>query len=149
MLSRYGSPSMRKRWRRGALLIAPAVFVTAALRLAIPHSNDYSLAEALTTTLQLRAQRGDWNLYRFTLGTFGPLLIVPLLAPRANWRIVRPLLPFVALVYAQTLVATDTERLLIVACPLLILLVLNTFRVRFSRVFGRDPRARGGFHVSN
>lgn len=121
-------------WQRGLLLVAPAIIVTIAIRLAIPHANDYSLLTTIAEVYRLRAERGDWNLYRFTFGTFGPLLALPFVTLRATVRFIQPFALFIVLVYAQMVLATDTERLLIVAYPVLILCVLNSLRYAFAHV---------------
>ena len=65
-------------------------------------------------------------LARYTTGSFG--LAVPLLAlagMRRAWRLALRLSPFIVLTYAQLLVATDTQRLLVLASPALLLVAVE------------------------
>ena len=141
------------RWRFGLRwlgLIAPAVLVLLALRWAIPAWND-DPAYVQSLPVELRSvdaekvhydywarlrEIGAWRLdnlspemlLAYTAGTFGvPAVVMPLLALRRNVRLLLRFVPFLVLVYAQLFFATDTQRLLILGFPGLLLLALNGF----------------------
>ncbi len=68
-------------------------------------------------------------LRRYTTGSFGTALFVLLIgAAVREWRLALRLSPFLLLVYAQLLFATDTERLLVFAFPAVGMLVLAAHR---------------------
>lgn len=130
--------------RRALLVAAPALAIAAAIRLWIPAFNADS---AYVATLPSHISRfpeifPDYNyvslardigyeqrvldfepgdFWSYTTRPFG--IALPLLALVGAWR--RPLLalrllPFNVLVYAQLFFATDTERLLVLAAPVLL-----------------------------
>jgi hypothetical protein len=126
------------------MVVMPALVVLFALRVGIPQWNrDAAYVASLPPEV---AQSGagtpsgaydyleiikevGWShikhvtLKQLTIGTFGLLALLPLLSLRKetllSW------LPFLLLVYCQLLFAVDTERLLVLAFPALIVLCLN------------------------
>ncbi len=117
----------REKWREGALALLPAVAVTAGLRLTIA-GEGLSVLETMKMTLQGRY----FDLYAYTYGTFGIAVLLPLLSPARALRFAVPYAPFIALVYAQLLVANNTERLLVVAAPVVLLCGLTAMEARLA-----------------
>lgn len=143
--------SWRRRVFKGAATIAPAILVLLAMRLAVPAQNDdaaymLGLPQYLTEVdegrtsydyvEQLQRVSGSrWrdvslrpleSIHSYTIGAFGVLpLILALAAPTRNLRLMARASPFLALVYLQLLVATDTQRLVVLAMPVVILMALN------------------------
>ena len=135
----------------GALAILPAAAILIGLRAAIPAWNAdaqyvQSLPPRLTEVDRGRTsyeyseqlQRISWQRVRdasvrfletahsYSVGSLGVLpLVLPFFAVRQNARLFARLLPFLLLVYAQLLLATDTQRLLVLALPGVMLLSLN------------------------
>jgi len=132
---------------RCLVCMLPAALVGLSLRLAIPQRNmdraywssipatvvnpsdfaPYDLAWLLATLGRQRAQTFSVDvLGAFTFGTYGVLLIaLPFFALARNASLFARFLPFLALVYAQVLFASNTERLLVAGFPAVILLSLN------------------------
>lgn len=151
--------SWRRRLLKGAVLLAPAAATLLALRLAIPARNDDAaylrgLPQRLTEVDRGRASydyaeqvkrvAGDrWrdvslntleSIHSYTVGSFGVLPVcLALAAPRRNLRLLARTSPFIALTYLQLLVATDTQRLLVLATPIVILMALNGLEVLLGR----------------
>jgi hypothetical protein len=126
------------------MVLMPALVMFFALRIGIPQWNrDAAYVASLPAEV---AQSGagtpsgaydyielikevGWHhlrqvtFWQLTVGSFGLLALLPLLSLRKetllSW------LPFVLLVYCQLLFAVDTERLLVLAFPALIVLSLN------------------------
>ena len=158
-----GWPSNR---HRGALLhriaaVLPALAVLAALHIGIPAWNDdptysrtlprelrqvdtnapdYGLLRQIRRIGPLRlADRSLSAVHAYSVGTFGVLsLILPWFDARRNARRLLRFLPFLALVYAQLFFATDTQRLLIVASPIILVLALHGLD-RLDRDYGVRP----------
>jgi len=150
--------------RRSILLSLPALMVIVGLRLAIPAWNDVpEYTSKLPRTLrQVQANEASYNYFdllrevpkrrlqnlswvwlgRYTIGAWGPAATVLPLLSRRNGALALRLLPFLVLIYAQLLVATDTERLLAVGFPAVILLSLNGVRALEER-FGLPTLAIG------
>jgi len=133
---------------RAVLLALPALAVFAALRSLIPMQNDdiaymSTLPEALrqaqlgSTSYDLGSLWNEIGLQRlrslspqmpmlYTVGTFGVVAaMLPLFAVRRNLPLFVRFLPFLLLVYAQLLIATNEMRLLVMAFPAVIILALN------------------------
>jgi hypothetical protein len=133
---------------RGVILALPAVGVFVTLRYMIPMKNDdYFYLSTLPDALQ-QVQLGrssydlGWlwreigierfktispeSLTRYTIGTFGAVAaMLPLFAIKQNARLLVRFLPFLLLVYAQMLFATNDTRLLAAGFPAIILMALN------------------------
>jgi len=133
---------------RTLLVALPAVAVLVALRALIPMRNDDAaylerLPEVLQV-VQLGTSRYElgwlWreiglarlresftaSLYDGTIGTWGVVaLTLPLFALRRTLPLFARFLPFLALVYAQTLFATNVGRLVIAGFPAVVLMSLH------------------------
>jgi hypothetical protein len=133
---------------RTVMLALPAIGVFFAIRLLIPMRNDdlfylSTLPEALQQ-VQLGRSSYDlawlWreiglerlkaispeSLLHYSVGTFGVVAaLMPLFAIRRNVRLLVRFLPYMILVYAQILIATNDTRLLAVGFPVIILMALN------------------------
>lgn len=143
---RIGSrPRFGLRWLG---LTAPALLLLVGLRIGIPAWNeDSSYLQALPAVLspgdtdaarynywELLREIGAWRLQNptpemllaYTVGTFGvPAVVLPLLAPRRNGPLLLAWAPFLLMVYAQVFLATDTQRLLVLGFPALLILALH------------------------
>lgn len=133
---------------RAVILALPAIGVFFAIRYFIPMKNDdyfylSTLPEALHQ-VQLGRSTFDlawlWreiglerlknispeSLLHYTVGTFGVVAaLMPLFAIRTNLKLFARFLPFIILVYAQILFATNDTRLLAIGFPVIILMTLN------------------------
>lgn len=122
-----------------ALLGLPALGVLALVRTTIPSTNHYEILEVFAYYLSARAegtvdlpmiiapglQGSLFSAFFFgNLATFGLMLLLPLLSPKRNFLLLLSYLPYVVLVNAQILVAEATERLLVYAFPVVILMSL-------------------------
>jgi hypothetical protein len=66
------------------------------------------------------------SVHSYSVGSFGVLpVVLPFLALGLNFRVLVRLSPLLILVYAQLFLATDTQRLLVMALPALTLMALN------------------------
>jgi len=133
---------------RGVILALPAVGVFVALKLMIPMKNDdYFYLSTLPDALQqVQLGRSSYDLgwlwceigverfkaispetlTRYTIGTFGAVAaLLPLFAIKQNARLLIRFLPFLLLVYAQILFATNDTRLLAAGFPAILLMALN------------------------
>jgi hypothetical protein len=135
---------------RTALLALPAAAVLVLLRLGIPAWNsdpvylstlperltivqmgisEYSLGWLLQDVGLNRIQNFLFlpkQIYNITIGPFGLMVgVLPFFAFRKNIVLFLRVLPFLALVYLQLLLAVDDRRLIAVGFPALILLALN------------------------
>jgi hypothetical protein len=148
---------------RGLIAVLPAVIVLMGLRMTIPamnHDAGYisSLPPRLTEvdenrtsyTYSEQLSRISWQRVRdvsvrfletahsYTVGSFGVLvLVLPLFALRRNARLLVRLSPLLILVYFQLLLATDTQRLLVLGLPAVMLMAVS----------GVDGLARRGISV--
>jgi hypothetical protein len=139
------------RLMRGIAVALPAVTILIGLRFAIParnHDPDYvkALPRELSQVDQGRTsyqyteqiQRVSWSRVRdvsarwaeavhsYSVGALGVLpLVLPFFAGRRNARLLVRLSPFLLLVYGQLLFATDTQRLLALALPAVLLMTMN------------------------
>src|SRR5260370_12114456 len=133
--------------RRAILAVTPAVAVVIAIRLLIPAwNNDPQYTAMLGENLShvvigkkiygLSDSCRDIGLVwlrhfsllevrKLTVFMFGILIILPLFALRSNAKLFLRFAPFILLVYAQMLVATDGQRLLSLAFVPFILMSLN------------------------
>jgi hypothetical protein len=141
--SRLVDPGLFKRC---VLLTLPAIVVLISVRALIPSLNNdpgylstlpatarmvqdgvssYDYVD-LFTSIGLRRLRdlSVDDLYSYTIGTFGAVLLLPLFAWRRSGVLFLRFLPFLALVYAQLLFAVNDERLLVAAFPAVILMAL-------------------------
>ncbi len=144
-------PSRRRQLLKGAAAVAPAAALLLAMRFAVPARNNdpaymMGLPQHLTEVDEGRTsydyveqlQRVSGNRWRdlncrtlesvhsYTVGSFGVLpLCLALAAPRRNARLLWRASPFLLLVYMQLLVATDTQRLLVLAMPIVVLMAVN------------------------
>ena len=131
---------------RTALAVLPAAAVTLALRLGIEARNgDLAYIQSLPPVIsrfpelfprynyldllgevghdQRLRYLGVDTFHAYSWRTFGVIpLLLALASLRSSWRLALRLSPFLVLVYAQTLVATDTERLLVLAFPAVLIL---------------------------
>ncbi len=138
---------------RALVLALPAVATFVAVRLAIPNlNNDPAYLATLPLSLRLvRTWAGDeyyssyWDyawmirtiglpqwrdvsvqqLVAWTVGTYGALISLLCLASRRNAELFLRFLPFLLLIYAQTLLTTPGERILVIGFPALIVLALH------------------------
>lgn len=132
--------------KRCALLALPAALLLVLLRVFIPPLNEdpvylSTLPEAVRLVQEGSSSYGylelfravglerlrtlsAWDLYSYSAGTFGAILLLPLFAPRRAGVLFLRFLPFLLLVYAQLLFAVNTERLLVVAFPAVLLMAL-------------------------
>ncbi len=136
-----------RRWKRTLQMLLPAVLTIAALHGAIPARNsDAAYMASLPQQLrdvqpglhsyapgELFALNGAprlqhvtlHDLSRYTLGTFGVLMVaLPCLAAR-NRHVLWQFAPFLLLVYAQILFASNVERLAAAGFPVFILMAMN------------------------
>lgn len=133
---------------RSLLLALPAAGVILVIRWQIPMKNDdYFYLSTLPEALQ-QVQLGrssydlGWllreigidrlrslspeSLLRYTVGSFGGVVaLLPLFAVKKNVALFVRLLPFLLLVYAQILIATNDTRLLALGFPAVLLMALN------------------------
>ncbi len=121
---------------RSLLLTLPAVLVLVALRIGIPTTTEYSYMERLRRIGGERIEDLSWKALRlYTSNTFGVLLLLlPFLDPKRNLLVLIRFLPFLLLVYSQILLATNTERLLVLGFPALIIMALNGLAVLSDRL---------------
>jgi hypothetical protein len=140
---RWIDPGLLKRC---ALLALPAALLLVLVRVFIPALNeDPAYLSTLPETVRL-VQEGSssygylelfrsvglerlrtisaWDLYAYSVGTFGVIVLLPLFALRRAGVLFLRFLPFLLLVYAQLLFAVNTERLLVLAFPAVILMAL-------------------------
>lgn len=132
--------------RRALLLVAPAILLLIGLRLAVQPENgnadyiatmpsqiarfpelfgEYSYSQRYTDIVvnDRWAHRELHDLDRYLFDSFGlPLLVVGVAGTITDRKRAVRLLPFVVLVYIQLLFATDTQRLLVLAFPVLAIL---------------------------
>lgn len=116
---------------RRAVVVLPALVTLLALRLLI-HPVGASAGQGVD---MLGWRLRTWDVYAFrdwTIGTFGVLFILPYLS-RRNLRTLRLFGAFLVLVYAQLLVANNTERLLVLAFPVFVLMSLEGLRHRLRK----------------
>jgi len=87
-----------------------------------PHYSYLDLLHDVGKEQRLRYLGVD-TFHEYTWRTFGVIpLLLALVSLRSSWRWALRFAPFVVLVYAQTLFATDTERLLVLAFPAILIL---------------------------
>jgi hypothetical protein len=134
---------------RTVLLALPALLVLFTIRTAIPQKgtdpqyvnslpeqaaviqiglgSKYDYWEFAKSTLKLRLDNLSKDTpYAYTVGTFGAaIMLLPLFAVRRNLPLLVKFLPFLALAYAQTIFANNTERLIVLGFPAMIILALN------------------------
>jgi hypothetical protein len=92
------------------------------------YETGYSLRILLTTVFQERAQFTFWQtLESLSIGSFG-IFIFLIIFSKLNFSLFWKFSPFIILSYCQLLFAEDTQRLLVIALPLLIILELNGLR---------------------
>lgn len=132
--------------KRCALLALPAALLLVLVRVFIPALNaDPVYLSTLPETVRI-VQEGSssydylelfrsvglerlrntsaWDLYTYSVGTFGVILLLPLFALRRAGVLFLRFLPFLLLVYTQLLFAVNTERLLVLAFPAVLLMAL-------------------------
>lgn len=134
---------------RTVLLALPALLVLFTIRAAIPQKGTdpnyvnslpenlrvvqvglgakYDYWEFAKSTLKMRRDNLSKNdIYAYTVGTFGAALIfLPFFAIRRNLSLLVRFLPFLLLAYSQTIFANNTERLIVLGFPAMIILALN------------------------
>jgi hypothetical protein len=116
---------------RGLWVFIPAALVFVGLRLlihpvGIPAGTGVDILGWRLRTFDFSALK-DW-----TVGTFGGLFVLPYLT-RRNLRTLRLFGAFLALIYAQLLIANNTERLLVLAFPMFILMSIEGLRWQTAR----------------
>jgi hypothetical protein len=142
---------------RTVLLALPAVAVFIAVRSLIPMKNeDYFYLSTLPEALQqVQLGRSTFNLgwlwreiglerlksispeslLHYTVGTFGVVAgLMPLFAIRKNLGLLARFSPFLLLVYAQIMFATNDTRLLALGFPVVVLMALNGANVIASQL---------------
>ncbi len=116
---------------RTVLLVTPAIAVLVAVRIGIPSSHSYDYLERLR---RIGGERLDTLgpstiVESYLLRTFGVAVsLLPFFAIRRNLSLALRFSPFILLVYSQLLFATNTERLLVLAFPAMILMALHGVR---------------------
>jgi hypothetical protein len=132
--------------KRCALLALPSALMLVLLRVFIPALNeDPAYLSTLPETVRLVQEGASsygyrelflsvgverlrnisaWDLYAYSAGTFGVILLLPLFALRRTGVLLLRFLPFLLLVYAQLFFAVNTERLLVLAFPAVLLMAL-------------------------
>jgi len=118
---------------RTVLYALPAIIVLMSIRgLMTPENLDYGYwmlfqkhgLDRLQDFSTLALFKESVILY--TIGTFGVMVtLLPFFSVKRNVPLFVRLLPFILLVYSQVLFASNTERLIVLAFPALILLALN------------------------
>lgn len=111
---------------RDAVVVLPALIVLIALRLLVHPVGTYA-ADLPTIWRNRSASFGVDALKNWTVGTFGGLFVLSYLT-RRNLRTVRLFGAFLVLVYGQLLIAGNTERLLVLAFPVFILMSIEGLR---------------------
>lgn len=109
------------------IVFVPALITIIALHLIVqPANGTDSLVAILMGGVKRRAlEFGLWSAWRWTFGTFGALLLLPFLT-RRNLKHLRRFAPFIALVYVQLFLASDTERLIVLTFPAFIIMALES-----------------------
>lgn len=115
--------------KRGLWLSMPAVLTLILLHILIrTQPSDYSLLSAALKVTPWRVQTfGSGALLSWTVGTFGLLFVLPF-GTRRNIQHCARFAPFILLVYAQLILANNTERLLVDAFPAFLIMSLETVR---------------------
>lgn len=115
--------------REGLLGLLPSGVVLIGLHLFIQITpSEYNLFSTFREMTAWRLQTFNLDtLWRVTFGTFGILLIIPWFS-KSNLRHLAIFAPYLALIYAQLLIANNTERLLVLAFPALIVMSLETIQ---------------------
>lgn len=121
-------------------LISPAIIVLLVLRFAIPVTNTVNYLEAIHywavahsehavgSALIIAPNVRGWLVLTYIfdyIATFGLALFLPFLAIKRNIEHLLRYVPFLVLVSVQLLLAEATERLLVYAFPVVVLLALN------------------------
>jgi hypothetical protein len=119
---------------RTVLVGLPALLVLVGLRLGIPAETPYYYSVLITEIVPKRLEEMTFpepfgTYYLWTFGLVGGLLPLLSLASKEGRRMAVRLLPFVLLVYAQLLFASDTKRLLVFAFPVVAILLALGLKV--------------------
>jgi len=137
-----------KMAKRVLILVLPAIIVLLVLRILIPgaevNSSEQSLIKEIEGTA--RSENGSYGyldhwkkigwerirgfspfkIFYVGLVTFGVMLIaLPFFSIKRNFNLFLKFMPFLLLICSQLFFATNTERLLVVGFPAVILLALN------------------------
>lgn len=140
----------RGGWRQGlvrtATLAAIPLAVLCLLRLVIVPTNPHSALDTARNALAFRSRHLlDNQMYLLTVGAFGVLVPLALLFPKRIWPFCRTRYDeavFVAMVYASLAVASNTERLLAYALPVVLPAALRSLEGFAART--RIPLALAG-----
>lgn len=116
----------RRQIQTTILVTLPALFILFAIRKVIS-APDYTYCDLFQTVGLVRLRTFSLCDFKsYTGWTFGlPLLVTPWLAPVRMFRLLAQFMPFLLCVYAQLLFAKDTQRLLVIASPAIILMALT------------------------
>lgn len=112
----------RARWRVGVMALVGVAAIYGGQRLLIPVYGP----PTMDYLGLFRSRWATFNLYPITLGLFGPFIVLPFLSALGRQIMIR-FAPSLTILYAQLWIASDTERLLISALPLLVLASLTTW----------------------
>jgi uncharacterized protein YjeT (DUF2065 family) len=132
LVNRLRKEPPRAAIRRALVVALPMVLVLLGIRLVLLPRPDESLVATLVEMSSFRLRHlFDNQLYFGTLGSFGVLLPLSLMAPRLLLDDLRrhfDAAVYLALVYASLLLANNTDRLLVYAVPVLVPLALRGLR---------------------
>lgn len=128
------------------LLTLPSIAVLIGLRIAIPSSGFTAQDEDVWARIgrimavRIRAFELPSGLRRYALAPFGVMMaLLPFFSPKRNAALLLKFLPFILLCYGQLLLASNTERLLVVAFPAVLILALHGLS-HFATIMAIDPR---------
>lgn len=116
-----------KLMARTVMLTGLAIAILISLRFMIPATNDYSYYSRFREVgLQRLNSISLSTLKDWSAGTYGELaLLLPLFSLKKNVRHFLRFTPFFLLIYSQLFFAVNTQRLLVIGFPAIILLSLN------------------------
>ena len=129
---------------KNIIIVLPAIIVLILIRVLIPDfSANQDYLSTLPNTLRhypaydlknLFAENGIQRINNFnfttlkdlTIGTYGlTILVFPLFSFKKNIKVLIRFWPFIALTYFSLFFITDTERILVILLPVLIIMTLN------------------------
>ncbi|WP_152418486.1 hypothetical protein [Haloarcula amylolytica] len=112
--------------KRFATLVAPAVTILVLIRVSIRAGGEYSYVNTFLTIGVPRITGLDAEfLTKISVSAFGFLIVFPVFNLRKTIPTLFRFLPFLILVYAQLLVATDVARLIMMGFPAFVIMSLE------------------------
>ena len=120
----YDQGRLRKEWRKLLMVAIPALVVFLVLRLVLPGEGNFRIWRAPFWFYPKWFRLQTW--FGLFINAFAPLIWLFIVYRRATLRFIlaeKHMVLLVGLVYASTLLAHDTERLLAPAAPVIYLLV--------------------------